>query len=75
MKDQFVAAGIAIVFLEFRASIEFQRFSHQQAVDELARQHAFLGGGDDGSHAVTVASPAELGTALRVEVDCWRARR
>ncbi len=74
LKDQFVAAGIAIVFLEFRASIEFQALD-QQAVDELARQHAFLGGGDDGSHAVTVASPAELGTALRVEVDRWRARR
>lgn len=74
LKDQFLAAGIAIVFLEFRPSIEFLALD-QPALDELARQHAFLGGGDDGSHAVTVASPAELGTALRAEVDRWRAHR
>lgn len=71
LKARFAAAGIAIVFLELHPSMELLPLD-QDTLDSLGRQAVALTRGDDGSRAVSVASPAALASALQAEVDRWR---
>ena len=67
LKARFTGAGVALVFLDFHPSAEFAPYD----VDASAKTVATLTAGADGSRVISVASPADLASALRAAVDGW----
>ena len=64
LKARFVAAGVAVIYLELHADPDLVPYDAAQA----AQLAAVLGSGDDGSHAVALADAAALPAALRAAV-------